>query len=126
MDDFNNRDSSVVAELNRTKYSNENCSACFLLHGSRNSTSSIDVESESYTSTKTLKHLLEAYTESSYPCAIVGPIDNDVGLKLSILASEIDVPIISPVITSPSFNSRRYLLTTKTIVNSHAIIELQN
>ena len=120
------RASSVVAELNRTEYSNENCSACFPLHGSRNSTSSIVVDSESYTSTKTLKHLLEAYTESSHPCAIVGPIHNDVGLKLSILASEIDVLIISPAITSPSFNSRRYPLTTKTIVNSHAITELQN
>mmetsp|Transcript_53857 Transcript_53857/g.64803 ORF Transcript_53857/g.64803 Transcript_53857/m.64803 type:complete len:241 (-) Transcript_53857:875-1597(-) len=123
MEDFNNRDPSVVAELNRAEYSNENCSAYFPLHGDENSTASVVLDSESHASAKVLDHLLEAFKDSSNPCAIVGPIHNDVALKLSILAAQMDIPIISPAITSPRFNSKRYPLTTKTIVNSHAITE---
>jgi len=115
LDDFNNWDPSVVAELNRTEYSNENCSAYFPLHEDENSTSSIVLDSESN------DHLLEAFKDSSNTCSIVGLIHNNVGLKVSVVALQIDIPIISPAITSPRFSSRRYTLTTKTMVNSHAI-----
>ena len=92
LEDFNNWDPSVVAEPNRAKYSNENFPAYFSLHEDENSTSSVVFDLESY------DQLLEVFKKIPIIYAILGPIHNDVGLKLPVAPSQIDMPIRSPAI----------------------------